>query len=66
MMNQETLDFKIINTIQEEFDYYKDMITTLSGLIRNSSTDLDLSENDRLGLSFLIDYIVEGQVLASA
>lgn len=61
MMDQETLNFDIIRSIHEEFDYYKDMMTALSGLIRNSSAEIDMSEADRLGLSLLMDYIVEGQ-----
>lgn len=61
MMNQETLNFTIISTIEEEFNRYKSMMKTLSNLIGMSLADIDFSEDDRIGLSALMDYIIEGQ-----
>lgn len=61
MMNQETLNFNIITTIQEEFDTYRHMMKTLSSLILMSSVDLDFSEDDRMGISFLMDHITDSQ-----
>jgi hypothetical protein len=61
MMNQEKLNFDIIVSIQEEFDHYKHMMTTLSMLIRNFPPNLGFTDDDLLGLSFLMDYITEGQ-----
>jgi len=60
-MNQESLNFTIISTIEEEFNRYKSMMAIVSNLIRLSSTDFDFSEEDRSGLSLLIDHIIKGQ-----
>ena len=59
-MNQDALNFEIVDSLKESIVYHNKMFKALSGLIKRDGR-LELDANECFGLAWLIDYLIDGQ-----